>query len=125
MGTSFECQFMVSASPRSGDLVLNIGPVNMGNLAELLDYLASAEARESILEGATKALCGNEADHPAQLIVHLRGTTTTVCGLHLWTYDELGHRVSALASVGHRKVNQYPVTCPGCLVWMEQTGFQQ
>lgn len=52
MGTSFDCPITVSTVPATGQLAIMIGPFVMGQLAEMLDYLASEEAREAIMDAA-------------------------------------------------------------------------
>lgn len=122
MGTSFECNVSVSAHPVSGQLGIVIGPLDMANLNEMLDYLGSDECRECVMDAATRALMGDDfqpvpttADTTA---VHLRVPPTTACGIPLWVTNGQGQRITTVASVGFPSP-QFPVTCPGCLHWIE------
>jgi len=127
MPTSFDCNFHVTANPQSGKVGIVIGPFEMGNLAELLDYLGSKEARTLLTEATARSLTNEENFVPEmtpaappqppthQLVVHLRGKTRTACGLGLWTRNSQGHPVATVASTGHDHVDQ--VTCEGCRNW--------
>ena len=65
MGTSFDCHITVSTVPEMGQLAIMIGPLDMGNLAEMLDYLASDECREMLLQATTRAFMGpTPGEHP-------------------------------------------------------------
>jgi hypothetical protein len=64
MGTSFDCYVTVSTKPSTGQMAIMIGPLDMGNLVEMLDYLASDECREGLMEAATKAFTANTRDMP-------------------------------------------------------------
>jgi hypothetical protein len=114
MGTSFDCPITVSAHPVTGLMGIMIGPLDMGNLAEMLDYLASDECRECVFQAATKAFT-TEMEPPT---VHLRGNAVTKCGLSLWMTTPDGRTVAAVASVGWAGNTENPVTCPQCLAWI-------
>lgn len=127
MGTSFDCPVTVSAHPETGKLILAVGPLDMANLAEMLDYLTTDECRENILDAATRAFMGNQNDAYSVTDappIHLRGMQSltgehvTACGLPIWKLNEDGRPVAAVASVG-RDNPQNPVTCPGCRTWIE------
>lgn len=128
MGTSFDCAVTVSTVPQTGQLAIMIGPLVMGHLAEMLDYLATDEAREAIIAAASTAFMADQSDEPIQMRdtvkaglgpIHLRGTVKTACGLDMWTVNERGQRVTAVPSVGFHHPDQ-PVTCPECLAWIDR-----
>lgn len=62
MGTSFDCDVVVSVHPESGKMKLAIGPFNMEELAELLDYLATPECRDKVFDSATKGFMSEDDD---------------------------------------------------------------
>lgn len=116
MPTNFPCPMAVSSHPETGLVIIGLGPLDMGKLVELLDYLGTEEARDTILEAASKAFMGNQSDVYGS--VHLRGIEKTACGMDLWTTNELGQRVTTLASVGWPGHPDHPVTCPDCKAWI-------
>lgn len=129
MGTSFPCDILFTAQPGTGRIILGIGPLDMGNVAEMLDYLGTEEFRTAALEAAAQALTSENDFVPVEkvrtpspnMVVHLRGRTRTACGLELWTVNGQGKRVATVGSVSYNFASQ--VTCDDCRrVWIETHG---
>lgn len=121
MGTSFDCPIAFTANPHTGQIVFGVGPFDMGNLAEMLEYLSTEEFRANAVEAAARALTSEDSFTPVpnpDTVVHLRGMHRTACGLALWITDpHTGHRHAAVRSVSH----QFPghVTCEDCRYWWQ------
>jgi hypothetical protein len=137
MGTSFDCPILFSAHPQTGQIIMGVGPFEMGNLAEMLEYLGTEEFRQNAIEASARALTRDDefipspypqpqtpgipvSNIPPDVVVHLRGVSRTACGLELWVTMPDGRRVAAVGSVS--KAFPEHVNCEACRrVWIEQT----
>lgn len=54
MPTSFNCHIHIQESLHTGQFVMRFGPFSMGDLQELLDWIASDEGRDKIMDSTAR-----------------------------------------------------------------------